>query len=290
MNIGPELMKKIEYAQAMEATEAVIYEKLAQRTKSEKTRNALHLMAEQERGHYNFLKEITQKDVEPNNRRVWRFVMLSRIFGFTFGIRLMERSEHDSIQLYRSIRELNPTKIEQIIKEESEHENRDLDMVETKVLEYAGSLVLGMNDALVELTGALAGLTLALQDTRLIALTGYIIGIAAAMSMGASEYLSSKEEEKQNPFRASLYTGTAYLVTVLILVTPYVFISNVFVALATALVLGLMIIFVFNAYISVLKNASFRRKFSEMAIISITFAAINFGIGFAVRYFFGIEV
>ena len=69
---------------------------------------------------------------------------------------------------------------------------------------YTGSIVLGLNDALVELTGALAGLTLALQDTKLIALTGSITGIAAALSMGASEYLSTKSEDvDRSPVKAS---------------------------------------------------------------------------------------
>jgi len=54
------------------------------------------------------------------------------------------------------------------------------DLIEEKRLEYTGSIVLGLNDALVEMTGALAGLTLALQNTRLIALSGLVTGIAAA--------------------------------------------------------------------------------------------------------------
>ena len=49
-----------------------------------------------------------------------------------------------------------------------------------------GSVVLGLNDELVEFTGALAGFTLALSDHRLIALTGSITGIAAALSMASS--------------------------------------------------------------------------------------------------------
>ena len=56
-------------------------------------------------------------------------------------------------------------------------------------------VVLGLNDALVELTGVLAGLTLALRETRLIAMAGLITGIAASLSMAASEYLSTKTEE-----------------------------------------------------------------------------------------------
>jgi VIT1/CCC1 family predicted Fe2+/Mn2+ transporter len=95
-------------------------------------------------------------------------------------------------------------------------------LLDEELLRYAGSIVLGLNDALVELTGALAGFTLALQNTRLIALTGLITGVAAALSMAASEYLSTRSEGGgRSPLRASLYTGTAYIITVFLLILPY---------------------------------------------------------------------
>ena len=67
-------------------------------------------------------------------------------------------------------------------------------------LEYMGSVVLGLNDALVEFTGALAGFTLALSDSRLTALTGSITGIAAALSIGLLPNISrpNRKEEKRN--------------------------------------------------------------------------------------------
>ena len=53
-------------------------------------------------------------------------------------------------------------------------------------------MVLGLNDALVELTGTLAGLTFALANARLVALAGIITGIAATLSMAASNYLAER--------------------------------------------------------------------------------------------------
>ena len=47
-------------------------------------------------------------------------------------------------------------------------------------------MVLGLNDALVELTGTIAGLTFVLTNTTLIAMAGIITGIAATLSMAAS--------------------------------------------------------------------------------------------------------
>ncbi|MDI6704563.1 MAG: VIT1/CCC1 transporter family protein [bacterium] len=82
-------------------------------------------------------------------------------------------------------------------------------------------MVLGLNDALVELTGALAGFTFALQNTRVVAMAGLITGVAASLSMTTSEYLSTKSEGgAKSPFKASVYTGSAYVLTVMFLIFP----------------------------------------------------------------------
>ena len=84
-------------------------------------------------------------------------------------------------------------------------------MLDEERLQYVGSVVLGMNDALVELTGSLAGFTFAMQNTRLIALAGLIIGISATFSMASSEFLSVKSEGRTDALKSCLYTGIAYL-------------------------------------------------------------------------------
>ncbi|MBM3232434.1 rubrerythrin family protein, partial [Candidatus Pacearchaeota archaeon] len=43
---------------------------------------------------------------------------------------------------------------------------------------YNGAVVLGLNDALVELSGALVGLSFALMETKTIATVGLITGFA----------------------------------------------------------------------------------------------------------------
>ena len=53
-------------------------------------------------------------------------------------------------------------------------------MIDEEKLKYIGAVVLGMNDALVELTGTLAGLTLALQNEKLVGVAGLITGVAFA--------------------------------------------------------------------------------------------------------------
>ena len=164
-------------------------------------------------------------------------------------------------------------------------------MLDEERLQYAGSVVLGLNDALVELTGALAGLTLALQNTKLIALSGLITGIAASMSMAASEYLSTRSEKtNKEPIRAAIYTGIAYIGTVTLLVLPYLLFENYYIDLAITMTVAVLIIAVFNYYISIAKGESFKTRFLEMAGLSLGVATFSFIIGFFIRKWLDIEI
>jgi len=175
--------------------------------------------------------------------------------------------------------------------EEEGHEKELINMIDEERLKYIGSVVLGLNDALVELTGTLAGLTFALQNAKLTGMAGLITGIAASLSMAASEYLSTKSEGGgKNPLKASIYTGGAYVIAVTVLITPYLFLQNYLMCLGLALAGGIILIFFFTYYFSVVREISFRSRFLEMAGISLGVAALSFVIGLLVRQFLGVEI
>jgi len=201
----------------------------------------------------------------------------------------MENGEEKAQKEYEKIKKEVP-EVEKIIKDENLHERKLIDLLNEEKLEYIGSIVLGLNDALVELTGALAGLTLVFQNSQLIAVAGLITGIAASLSMAASEYLSKKADEIRNPFKSAVYTGIAYIITVLILIFPYFVLQNVYFSLILMMVNAIIIIFIFTFYVSVAKDLNFRKRFLEMAGISLGVSLITFLIGFAVRYFLNIEI
>ncbi|MEX1308634.1 MAG: VIT1/CCC1 transporter family protein, partial [Eubacteriales bacterium] len=165
-------------------------------------------------------------------------------------------------------------------------------MLNEERLSYMGSVVLGLNDALVELTGALAGFTLSIQNSRTIALVGLITGISASLSMAASEYLSSRTEADGdvNPKKAAIYTGIAYVFTVISLILPFFLISNYILSLMVTLTIAILIIAFFNYYISVANDQPFFARFGEMTLISLGVAAVSFGIGFLVNRFFGLDI
>ena len=290
MQITDEVRKKILIFQRQEITEHHIYKRLADKIKSSENTKIIAQIAEDELRHYEGLKKYSGQDVSPDWLIMWTYYIISRVFGFTFGIKLMERAEKGVQKDYDEITAAIP-EAAAFKHEEEIHEEKLVALLDEERLRYAGSIVLGLNDALVELTGALAGLTLALQNVKLIALSGLITGIAASMSMAASEYLSTRSEDtNKNPVRAAIYTGIAYIGTVVLLVLPYLLFENYYLDLAIALTTAVIIIAVFNYYISVAKDESFRDRFLEMAGLSLGVALVSFIIGYLIRIWLGIEV
>jgi len=277
-------------AQKNEITEHFIYGKLAKSIKDPHNREVLKRISSDELRHYDFWRKYTNGDVKPDKFTIWKYFLISKIFGITFGIKLMERSEEKAQVTYEKISEHVPD-AKSIINDEDEHEKQLLELIDEERLRYVGSMVLGLNDALVELTGALAGFTLALQNTRMVAMTGLITGVAASLSMATSEYLSTKSEGgAKNPFKASVYTGSAYVLTVLFLIFPYLLLEDIYVCLGLTIFNAIIVILLFTFYISVAKDLPFKKRFSEMILISLGVAGLTFVIGFLIKAFLNVEI
>lgn len=277
-------------AQKNEITEYQIYSKLSEKING-RNKKILCEIAKDELKHYDKWKKISKRDVKPNLLRVYWYVFISSILGITFGLKLMERCERFAKEAHKKS-DLNKKLTNYLAKEEYKHEKKLLNLIREERVEYAGSIVLGLNDALVELTGALSGLTFALQNGKIIAITGFIMGVAASMSMAASGYLSSREDgnREKNPRKSAIYTGVAYIVTVLFLISPYLLLDNVYLSLGVMLFVAILIIAFYTFYISTAKELKFGRRFLEMAIISLSVAIISFLIGLVIRKVFMVEI
>jgi vacuolar iron transporter family protein len=287
--LSKEIINIIKLFQQNEITEHVIYRKLARIEKVEENKIILEKIANDEKAHYEFWKKITGEEIKPKKWRIFFFYWLVRILGITFGIKLMEKGESKAQMNYTAVL-VHVSETKSLIEDEDKHEQQLINLIKEEKLNYVGSIVLGLNDALVELTGALAGLSFALQNTKIIAFAGLITGIAASFSMAAAEYLSQKHEGAEAPLRSSLYTGIAYVITVGLLISPYLIFSNYLICLFVTLGIALFIIFFFNYYISIAKDLSFKQRFLEMAAISLGVSAITFGISVLVKKYFGIEI
>lgn len=282
------LIKKM---QQNELTESVIYEKIARFAKGDENKATLRRLAAEEAAHYNIWHKYTGIDMKPQRAKVLKYTLMARFLGFTFAVKLMERGEKGAQDKYETLAAEVPESVA-IREQEEEHEKALLAMLDEESLQYVGSMVLGLNDALVELAGSLAGFSFALQNTRLVALSGLIVGISATFSMASSEFLSAKSEGRSDALKSCSYTGIAYLVTVILLILPYLLFSPTQYIPALICMLGIIvaIIATFTYYTSVAKDQPFKSRFLEMSIISISVAVLSFIVGLLAKRFLGIDL
>ena len=290
-NISATALEIIKRMQQNELTESVIYEKIAAFAKGDENKETLLRLAREEKAHYEIWKKYTCVDMVPEQKKVRKFTLLARFLGFTFAVKLLENGEKTAQSEYEHLmKEVPETSL--IRQQEEEHEAALLDMLDEEQLQYVGSMVLGLNDALVELTGSLAGFAFALQNTRLIALSGLIVGISATFSMASSEFLAARSEGRTDALKSCSYTGIAYLLTVVALIAPYLlFPSEQFLlALVCMLAVVVLIIAGFTYYTSVAQDQPFKSRFTEMAAISISVAVLSFIVGILAKKFLGVDL
>ncbi|MCL2484562.1 MAG: VIT1/CCC1 transporter family protein [Endomicrobia bacterium] len=274
--------------QSEEEAASIVCAIIAAKIKNALDKETLLKISAQKKEHAEIWKRYSGKNIPANRFRIMWHIILNYITGYTFLIKFFNKSRYADYEiLAQDIPELA-----EIIENEKMHERALAEMLDEERLKYTGAVVLGLNDALIEFTGILAGLTFALANTKVISLTGIITGTAATLSMAGSEYLAERAEANPKALQASIYTGFAYLITVALLLLPYIlFPKHMYVAaFVIMMTTAILIIFFFTYYISIAKTLSFKKQFSEMACISIGVAIAAFIIGIAAKKLLGIDI
>lgn len=156
---------------------------------------------------------------------------------------------------------------------------------------YIDAVILGLNDALVELTGALAGFTIGLHNSKLIILAGITTGVAATLSMTASEFLAKEvDTSRANSYFAAFCTGSAYLITTAILLFPFLIFPEPFTALIVSFIFAVMIIAGFTYCASKIRHEPFVSSFLKMVTISLSVAVLSFLISWLAKTWWNIDV
>jgi vacuolar iron transporter family protein len=286
-----EHLKKALRQQQNEINDHTIYKTLVSYQSDENNKKIFEKIAKEEKSHYDFWVKITKKEIKAQRFVVLWFIFLVKVFGTSFALRTLEKREAGAEEYYKELFEIYPES-RKIYKQETEHEFELIEMLNDKKLLYAGAIVLGMNDALVELTGTLSGIALAFDKSLVVGLTGLIMGIAASLSMAGSAYFEAKENPSEiiKPITYSLYTGVSYILTTTILVVPFFIFETMAYSLIMMFICAFLAILSYNFYISVAKDLNFTTRVLQMSAITFGVAIISFGIGYFVKYYFGIEI
>lgn len=273
----------------------IVYKTLAAKESVPEFRQILEGLTKQEFDDYQFwLKFSKQKSFSVSPLIVGKFILMRKILGLTFTAKYLESAERQTINAYNEfLKTVEPelaSQIKKIVEHEEEHEDKFIGQIKEERVQFMGSIVLGLNDGLIELTGALVGFSFALSNPKIVAVSGLITGLAASLSMASSSFMQARYEVGKNPKKAAFYTGLTYILVVIILTLPFLLLSEIIPALIFLGILVFLIIGGASYYTSILFEKYFLRQISEMAALSIGVAIIAFVIGLIFRLVFGLNI
>ncbi len=278
-----------------EYKDLTIYKELVKSETSPEFKKILNSLIKHEQDHFEFWKGLSeQKEFSINPLTVWFYKFTRKVLGLTFTAKLLEKHEKEAIEHYREFLKTAQGDVKKKVKKILEHELDDekllIAQIEEPQVEFISSIILGLNDGLIELTGVLVGFSFAFTNHNLVALTGLITGIAASMSMASSAYMQARHEEGKDAIKAGVFTGVSYLIVVLLLIFPFFITANLYLALPIMIIIVLLIIISISYYTAILFDRKFVSQFLEMFIFSIVVATIAALIGFLFKNLTGINI
>jgi len=235
-------------------------------------RKVLEDLSATEQRHFEFWsKYVPGQHPKLARLKLYWVLFLRRFFGLTFATRYLDRHEGNVVQEYQGLSRLIPeadsAAYAAMVADEREHEKAFAMKVESSAVRYISFVVLGLADALVEISGIHAGWLGLFEKTEIAGLAGVVAGGAASLAMASAAFAQAKQGFSGSARLSAVYTGVSYFVTAIILATPYFLTSSMILALGTSLGLAVVILAITTWYSIVIQQKPFLRDFLEILAI-----------------------
>jgi VIT1/CCC1 family predicted Fe2+/Mn2+ transporter len=285
-----------------EYVDSQIFRHLANTHKSRKREHARELavvfdeLSETEYQHYQFWRKFSPSAVESKvgRLRLGEVVLIEAVLGAAFAIKFLQRHEKSTLEKYRSVENLIPEEdtrtFRKILKDEAEHEKMLAEQVPSTVLRYMSFIVLGLADAIVEISGIHAGSLGVYNSTELTGLAGIVAGAAASISMASAAFAQAKQGFQGSAKISAMATGLSYFANAVLLAAPYFLISKPALAMGASLTAALGVLVFTSYYNSIISGADFRRDLAELAGTMFGASVALLLLGEAIRMYFGIAI
>ena len=268
---------------------------LSRRENNPEFKKALENIADGERSHYDFWRSYApEAKVSSKRLRMYVILLLRIILGLTFTLKLMERHEAKLHKRYRQIAASIPPsdtlRFQAMMESEEGQEDQLISKIQENRVKYMSFIVLGLADAVVEISGIHAGSLGIYGRTQLAALAGIIAGMAASIAMGTAAYAQAKQGFQGSAKWSAIYTGVSYMITAVLLATPYFLTVNMADALGASLVVGVLLVAAMTFYDTVISGRAFKRQFGEIAGIILGASLVLFLAGTLAGQYLGIRI
>jgi len=293
--LNPELVKLAGESAQDEYADRSVYLALARREKNPVFKRALENIGNGEQTHYEFWKTYApEAKASAKKLRMYVIVLLRLILGLTFTLKLLERHEGKLHTRYKRIAESIPpadmARFQAMMDSEESQEDLLIGEIKENRVKYMSFIVLGLADAVVEISGIHAGSLGIYGKTELAGLAGIIAGLAASIAMASAAYAQAKQGFEGSAKWSAIYTGVSYMITAVLLALPYFLTANMAGALGTSLVIGVILVAAMTFYDTVISRRHFIRQFAEIAGIIMAASLVLFIIGTVVGQFLGIRI
>ncbi|MEM0075388.1 MAG: VIT1/CCC1 family protein [Nitrososphaerota archaeon] len=274
-----------------------VYQRLARsfKDKNHMYSQIFNELADTEQKHYSFwTKYCPTGKPQPSKFQIWLILFLRYIFGVTFAIKLLESHETKTIEKYKSVSHMIPdedrSKFEEMLSDEVDHEKRFRDQVQSSYIKYISFVILGLADAIVEISGIHAGSLGIYNSTEITGLAGVVAGAAASIAMASAAYAQAKQGFAGSASVSAFFTGISYFVSAVILASPYFLTKEMVIAIVVSLILGIAIVGTTTYYNSIISETKFLRDFAELVAIMLAATAVLYLFGEGIRIFTGIRI
>jgi VIT1/CCC1 family predicted Fe2+/Mn2+ transporter len=235
-------------------------------------------------------------------------LIVRKLFGIAFVVKYLERHERYGLAKYRTaLRDPSLTRregrhIRRIIREDAAYEATLVRQAEAYKgeLVYSQSIILGLNDGLVEILALVAGIAVVATSSLMVVALGLLAGISGTLSMAGGAYLSAKSGElvvngkssrrTSNPRKEAAYTGLWYFIGALISVLPFIAGMTGLEGDLVAMVLVAAALAAASSVIAIMSGTSIRKRATEMVAISLGAALVTVAIGTLARYYLGFTI
>jgi vacuolar iron transporter family protein len=292
---NPELVKLAAESAQDEYADRSVYLGLSRREKNPAFKKALQEIGNGEQSHYEFWKTYApDAKVSAKRLRMYVIVMLRLILGLTFTLKLLEGHEGKLHERYKKLAEYIPSadmaRFQSMMDSEERQEDLLIGQIKEDRVKYMSFIVLGLADAVVEISGIHAGSLGIYGETKLAGLAGIIAGMAASIAMASAAYAQAKQGFEGSAKWSAIYTGVSYMITAVLLATPYFLTGNMAGALGVSLVIGVILVAAMTFYDTVISARPFKRQFVEIAGIILAASLALFLVGTLVGQYLGIRI
>ncbi len=272
-------------AQRNEVTEYHIYKSLARQARDLSNKKLLEQIAAEELEHYRFWMSYGD-EVDPKWWKVNLYIFLSRIFGFVFALKLMERNEQIAEKKYLAISKVIP-EVEKLAGDEKGHEKILLNMVSDTRLKGMGAWMISVNLVIFSLILLIYSLSVFLQNAKALAPIGMISILAVAgADFFSTLFLRNSQSIHKDQVKKGFFRFVSGIVTGGVILIPFSLSLDLFEALIFSTAIALMVSLLLNYQFAVVSDQKGYKRIARIFLVFLLVVTVGLIVGFVLGQLF----